>query len=271
MTVRRIGKGGVATSFIVKKSVLKRLLRGGSLECQKNIDADPGWLQLSQVLQNIPGKGIATMLGKIPEQQVVVKAQLRAEAQSEFDIQDRLKDYAGFVKYLCIFECDGDKEYISRFAFVNDATKICRAKGNSMGVIIMPYYANGSLEDLLKSGVDTATDKSKLVKDTVVSVIGYLKDAYIDSGFTHGDLFTKNILLDANNKPVIIDFEKSYFDKSISTFWRDIDDLLGDVSRYLYKTQIDDACRVIMINRAYNLPPSDATLKDLIFAIQNMP
>lgn len=272
MRIQQIGKGGLHTSFIVKKSLLKKLFKGGTIEnCQENINnaidnpESPKWLQITSILQNIKGKGIATILGKINSTDVIVKTQLTAEMTKEYDMQDKLKDIQGFIKYDCTFTCNGTKEYIENFAYHGDKTRLCNTKGTTMGVIIMPYYKNGSLEEYLKKN----TDKEK-IKTIIIDVIKHIADAYTKIQFTHGDLFTKNIVLDDNYNPIIIDFEKSVFDKSLTTFWRDIDDFFGDISRYIFRNEVDIISRVIMINRAYGIEPSEKIIEDLIYAVKNL-
>lgn len=133
-----------------------------------------------------------------------------------------------------------------------------------MGVIIMPYYERGSMEeDALQNG----TLDIKMILKHVLENYGV---AYEKHGFTHGDLFTKKILLDDKGSPVLIDFEKSRFDRDSTTFWRDVDDLFGDIGRFKYKQELDDVSRVIMINRAYNIPPSMRVIQDLVDALNRL-
>jgi hypothetical protein len=60
--IQPIGKAGICTSWIVKKSLFKKLIGGKIDNCQEHIDNNPEWLQLNKVLQNIRGKGIATII-----------------------------------------------------------------------------------------------------------------------------------------------------------------------------------------------------------------
>jgi serine/threonine protein kinase len=268
MKLKQIGKGGIETSFVVGKNRLKKILKGGTSNCQQNIDKDidnkePGWLQLTSVLQNISGKGIASMIANIDTKDVVVKVQVAENAALEYQFQQQLQAQKGFIHYQCYFTCAGDKSYIEQFSN-HKKTLLCTDKGVSMGVIVMPYYPRGSLEDCLKQ------KKVRDIKTILVNTIKYVFGAFVAIGFTHGDLFTKNILLDNDDNPIMIDFEKSRMDKDQVTFWRDIDDLLGDVSRFVHKQSFDDISRVIMINRAYNVPPNDQNITDLVHAIQGI-
>jgi len=277
--LRQIGKGGMYTSFVLKKSLLKKLAKGGANECQDNINSEidnkdkntPPWLQIKSVLQNIKGKGIATVLGSIDTKDVVIKAQSKYEADKEFNTQQKLKDMSGFIQYTCLFTCEGNKSYIENFAFHGDNTRLCNAKGVTMGIIVMPFYKKSSLEDYLKTSVEN--DKMQKIKQCMIKVIENITNAFNDRSFTHGDLFSKNIVLDDEYNPIIIDFEKSGFEENnqkLSTFWRDLDDFLGDMSRYAFRQELDIISRIILINRAYGLGPSGKPIEDLLFALKNI-
>jgi serine/threonine protein kinase len=268
-----IGKRGAYTSWVVQKGDLQRILsRGGAgKSCQESIDDDidkgsADWLQLVQVLQNIRGKGIATMIGKIDGNQVVVKAQLARDAQSEYQIQEQLRRMQGFIRYECMFTCAGKKDYIEQFGTVNNKTKLCLARGTGMGVIVMPYYTNGSLEMYLRR---TKKPNIDLVKRVLQTVVWNLFQAYDALGFTHGDLYPKNIVLDESNSPVLLDFEKSLFNSPhrLMTFWRDIDDLFDEVARYVLQDSLNDVARIVINHLARKQEPTQQLIKDLADAI----
>ena len=230
-------------------------------------------MQLVTTIQNIKGKGIATLLGKVKEKDVIVKVQFADQAKNEHDIQQTLKsnDVQGFVEFLCFATCEGDKDYIESFALFNDASRLCKAKGVSMGVIIMPYYKNKSFEDFLKTYVKV--DKEKISSRIVEKTIRSLFDAYDKTGFTHGDCFPKNVVLDHEYQPIIIDFEKSAFDSpnKVMRFWRDIDDFMGDVSRYVFHGKLDDICRGhVFMNLAMNQGPTEDNIRKLIDAVSEL-
>jgi len=272
--IKRIGKGGLYTSFIIKKTLLYKLIKniigGDNKECQDKINNDidnplsPAWLQIHKILQNIPGKSIATILGKIESKEIVIKAQLNINAQSEYSIQQQLQNIPGFINYICLFQCAGDREYIERFAYYGDETRMCKMKGTDIGIIIMPYYKNGSLEEFLKNY--KGIDKNSLIKQLLISIIKNLFVAYKQVGFTHGDLYPKNIVLNDTFDPIIIDFEKSTFNNQNKAyiFWHDIDDLLIDTSRYVYSCDVTELCRNILFYRAYNKDPNDENITSII-------
>lgn len=97
--------------------------------------------------------------------------------------------------------------------------------------------------------------------------------AYIKTGFTHGDCFPKNVVLDEEYRPIVIDFEKSAFDtpNKVTRFWRDIDDFMGDVSRYLFHGKLDDICRIhVFMNLAMSEEPTEDNIRKLIDAVSNL-
>jgi len=272
--VRSIGKAGAFTSWIVKKSALRKMTGGTMRDCQTNIESDidngkATWLQLQKVIQNIPGKGIATILGTIQGTDVVVKAQETGEANKEYAMQAKLADLPGFVQYHCLFTCHVAKDYIQSFATVNEQKMLCTAKGNSMGVIVMPYYKNGSFEEVLKRA---SLDKDKCINIWKAIIVNYV-GAYNAKEMTHGDFFTKNVVLDDDMQPFILDFEKSQFnaERRRDMFWNDMDNMCLDLSRYTaFSSQIYDVARVLTIHRAYGQEPTPEIIRDLLAAIDRL-
>lgn len=279
----RLGNVGAMTSWVVPKKDLllrilrrrnERLLRGGAsiTDCQRRIDEeiDGGrrWLQLEHVLQNLRGEGIATLLGRIRSDRVVVKVQPRAAAEREMAVQSQLADVEGFARFHCLFECDGGPGYVETFGTVGEVMRdrVCSSKGDALGIIVMPYHAGGSLEDVLRNGRYDERD----VKDAIAVVVRALYEAYRRKRFTHGDTFTKNVVLDDRGRPILIDFEHSAFEGSLVQFWRDLDNLLGDVGRYWQdKTSTLDAItRVMIVHRAYEHAPDERVISDIIEAVR---
>jgi len=273
MNIQGVGKAGSFTSFIVKKSILKKLVGGAIKNCQKHIDDqiegnNTSWLQLQKVLQNVRGKGIATMIGKIESKTVIVKVQSASLAQHEYDIQRQLENMKGFIKYHCLFYCGGSKAYIEQFSTVGENTKVCKNKGSDIGVIIMPYYTNGSLEDVLNKIEDL--EKLKSILRTII--LNYSL-AYRSLGYVHGDFFCKNIVLDSDNIPIIIDYEKSHFKhyRNCDIFWNDLDNLCLDMSKNkLLSQKMFDIARVFTIHRAYQQEPTEQVITDILRAIDNI-
>jgi serine/threonine protein kinase len=254
--MKRIGNIGINTSFIIQKSKLKKKLIGGSCQedIDKEIDGKHDWLQLVKVIQSIEGKGISTLLGRIPTKEVVIKIQEADKGSKEYEIQDKLKDFDGFIKFECLFFCQGDKKYIESFANLQEHKQLCKAKGFSMGIILMPYYKKGSLENY---GI--------IQKDIISTIILNYFNAYDKTGFIHADLFPKNIVLDDHENPIIIDYENGYFNDKINNhtyFWRDLTDLLSYVK---YEKDLSHVIRIhCMMNGAYNKKPTLELINNLI-------
>jgi len=57
--------------------------------------------------------------------------------------------------------------------------------------------------------------------------------AYSIDRFCHGDLFTKNVLLDRDLKPIITDLERAHFDSFGQQFWMDMTDLFDNIIRHV--------------------------------------
>lgn len=239
-------------------------------DCQtkldKQMDKKDDWIQLQRVFQNLKGKNIATIQGTLEKtKDVVVKIQPFSESMREYQFQEILKIERGFVDFHCIVSCGSPKEYIESYGNSGQPKQqLCDRKGNVLGIIVMPYYKNGSLEDFLKK--NNKIDKLKKIKTIVALVIVCYFVAYKNHMFIHGDLFTKNILIDDNYLPLIIDFEKSSFGDSNKTryFWRDLQNFLEDVYRYTKINQIDTIIKNhILMNMAYNKEPTLKIIKEI--------
>ncbi len=290
-TIQRTGNVGAMSSWVVSKKELLRRYRahasrkqkGGGTQvenCQENADAEidggPAWLQLSRVLQNLTGKGIATMLGRLSKhgnERVVVKVQDAAAALRELEVQKRLAGLDGFVEFHCMFRCAGDKQYIESYGTAAELrrSRVCAAKGLEMGVILMPYYDGGSLESMLRtknqSGRPWSAEEDALVASVLSKVIRDVYRAYETQRFVHGDLFAKNIVLTAEGEPALIDFELSKFDEPGMRFWRNVESLLGDVGNYWKQRELDDIARTLFVHMAYDVAPSRRTVDDLLAAL----
>jgi hypothetical protein len=253
--MKRIGNIGINTTFIIKKPLFKNIVKDENCqkEINKEIEGKHEWLQLNNIIQSIKGKGISTLLGKIQTKEVIIKIQEANEAKKEYDIQNELKYYNGFINFECLFYCDGDKKYIESFGNLEEKRKLCRAKGITMGIILMPYYKNGSIEKYI------------IYKNIIEKVLKNYLYVYNDKGFVHSDFFPKNIILDDNMNPIIIDFEKSYYNinKNDHTyFWRDLTDFISYIK---YEKDLSDIIRKhCMLNGAYNNKPTNELIDNLI-------
>ena len=134
---------------------------------------------------------------------------------------------------------------------VKEYERLCRVKGVYMGIILMPYYKNKSLDKYIS--VD---------KIIIENLIKNYYTLYDKTGFIHGDFYPKNVILDDDNNPLIIDFENSYFNGTYIQFWRDLTDFFSTIK---YHKDLNDIVRShCMMNGAYNKKPSIELIIKLI-------
>jgi serine/threonine protein kinase len=257
------GKIGPSTSFRV---------RSCQEEMDKQIDRknQHAWLQLQRALQNVPGKAIATMVGHVHKHgDVIVKVQMASLAKREWDTAQHLKDVRGFIQFLCYFTCAGDAKYIEDFSPLTTHKHVCIKKGSQMGIVMMPFYPSGSLEDWLVKLQQNNAQSVAFLKLILCKTTFYVFQAFSQKGFTHGDLFAKNILLQ-DTEPIVIDYEKSSLSPdNHQRFWRDLDDLFGDVGRFVMGRELDEISRRhIYMNLAYDRPPTARHIRDICLALQ---
>lgn len=250
--------------------------------CQHKMDNDIDnnentFIQLAKVLQNVRGKNIATLEGILEgNESIAIKVQYSAEAKKEYEFTNLLKDHDGFIQYKCYFTCNANKEYFERYA-LQDATniKVCSSKGSNMGIIVMPLYSLGSFEAFLKDK-RKHKEKGKYIRVILIKVINNYFKAFRKLHFLHGDFFAKNILLETYEDPIIIDFEKSTIDNSKDTlmFWRDIQDLLSEVSMYVGfqggSPMYDLIRKHCGMNLAYNKMPTRDLINEMVVDLKNL-
>tara|TARA_Y100000389_G_scaffold192087_1_gene219149 strand:- start:8380 stop:8835 length:456 start_codon:yes stop_codon:yes gene_type:complete len=147
---------------------------------------------------------------------------------------------------------NGDNKYIESFAMFKEGEKLCKEKGISMGVIMMPYYKNSSLNDY-----------KEVDKKIIEKILKNYAKIYNETGFIHGDFFPKNIIMDDKKNPIFIDFELSFFDKGNNLqFWRDITDFLSIIK---YSKNLDQVIKDhCIMNTVYNKEPTKNIIDKLI-------
>ena len=97
--ITNIGQNGdYNTSFIIDKCQNK---------INNEINSKNQWLYFMEIIQNIKGKEIITLKGVIDKKkQVVLKIQNFQLGEKEFNIQEKLSNYNGFIKFYCHFSCN---------------------------------------------------------------------------------------------------------------------------------------------------------------------
>jgi serine/threonine protein kinase len=263
-SIRQIGKSNVNSPSINTSYVLSN--------CQSKLNSsientNRHWIQLKKVFQNLDGKHIATILGVLEENsEVVVKIQPIYLARNEFMFEQKLRSFRGFIEFGCMVTCGSSIDRIDKIKDVKKE-KLCDRKGDNIGIIVMPYYKNGSFKDFLESYKGTNKHKHT-IHLAVLAVLAYYA-AYKKLGFVHGDFYSKNVIVDENYRPLIIDFEQSSFNspRKLSLFWRDIENFLNCIYPYVDKT-LDTIIRThVVMNNAYSIEPNDTIIKGLTDAI----
>ena len=128
----------------------------------------------------------------------------------------------------------------------------------------MQYYSNGSLEDKLSTL--NYDELFTIVKNVITN---YFK-ACVQNNFIHGDFEPKNIILNDNNEPFIIDFENSNFTGNIMSFWRDLDRFFYIIQRCI-EFDLNNFIRDnITMHMAYNRKPTEEIIILLLNNFQNI-
>ena len=262
-SIRQIGKSNADNTSYVLSNCQNQ--SNSSIERTKN-----HWIQLKKVFQNLEGKHIATILGVLENNQdVVVKIQSIEKARNEFMFERKLRSFRGFIEFGCMATCGTQPSEIINYGRAETKpTKIlCNKKGDNIGIIVMPYYKNGSFKEFLKN---KATNKH-IRHITTLAILSYYI-AYKKLGFAHGDFYTKNVVIDENYRPLIIDFEQSSFNspRKLSLFWRDIENFLNGVYPYVDKSLDDIIRKHVVMNNAHSIEPDDSIIKGLIDAISGV-
>jgi serine/threonine protein kinase len=257
--ITNIGKNGdYNTSFIINKCQNK---------INNEINSKNQWLYFMEIIQNIKGKEIITLKGIIDKKkQVVLKIQNFELGKKEFDIQKKISNCSGFIKFYCHFNCNiNPKFYNGSYIKGNKIeNKLCNSKGNKMWINIMQYYSNGSLEDKL------STLNYDELFTIVKNVINNYFKAYVQDNFIHGDFEPKNIILNDNNEPLIIDFENSNFTGNIMSFWRDLDRFFYIIQRCINFDLNNFIRDNITMHMAYNRKPTEEIIILLLNNFQNI-
>ena len=128
----------------------------------------------------------------------------------------------------------------------------------------MQYYSNGSFEDKLLTL--NYNELSTIVKSIIINYF----NAFLQENFIHGDFEPKNIILNNNNEPLIIDFENSNFTGNIMSFWRDLDRFFYIIQRYI-KFNLNNFIREnIIMHMAFNKKPTEDIIVLLLNNFQNI-
>lgn len=210
------------------------------VQCGKAITDDTpttqGWLDNLTFLKTTPlAKSQQMSHKKLLEgilqkhKSVVVKIADKSEnIKIEYDTYERLfaADVKGIVHYFCYFECNDDIKRIGDYT-----PHVCKGTGNTMRLLIMERIPNKSFQE------HEWHEKDKdVIKSCIKQVICTALDAFLKTGFVHGDLHCNNILIKRTTvktieysfgsvsvvkyKTRLMDFEFSKFDQDVAQFFK---------------------------------------------------
>lgn len=261
-------------TFLIPRSVLTTLLCNSLTDSSfqnmfdDSIRGGREWIHLQKVLQNIPGRDIATLIAAVEGEQIVLKLQPALQAQKERDVCRRLEQggVTGFIHFACMLRCGIASAGSLGPSGTTPST--CLVTGCSVVATAMEYYPNGSLEDYIQQNQTPWTT----IVHVLCDVVNNSYRAYTFAGFCHCDLFAKNVLLDKDLTPIITDLEKAEFDSPGQSFWRDMTDFFDDITRHAPKLSkerdLQDIIRKhVVMPRAYNIHPTQDGVDALVHSL----
>lgn len=177
--------------------------------CDKNVIGDKNtreWLIIKNLL--VDKKVVQGLMYNV--QKVVIKIGKKEDMDKDYNINQLLQNYKGFIRYICRFSCKDDlNKYKHENGSWSGTDGFCEANGvDKTNAIIMPYY---ELSSMLRYNwtKDNFNIFKKLLKDVVKTLIYTNKEI----GFLHNDIHLDNVILKNNTRGEliikIIDFEKS--------------------------------------------------------------
>jgi serine/threonine protein kinase len=147
----------------------------------------------------------------------------------------------------CFFRCDDDYKSITEKTITENNKYLCKKKGNTMSVLLMPYYKLGNMRDF-----DFYIHQQAFyscMKQTILSMI----ELCHNQGFYHNDLHAGNVLLKKTSqktleyivndkiytiktngyKVILMDFEASVLVDKPKTRYYNKDFLEKDILRFI--------------------------------------
>jgi serine/threonine protein kinase len=157
------------------------------------------WLLVERYLSSKQYNVLLGSLRNIQYKNVIIKFGEVADMNKEYTLSKLAYEHnvPNFIKFICAFTCEDDIENIKTRDFTIH-NYICKNKGDSLGVIIMPYYHFGSLNNYRWT-----KDNFHILKSTLRQVVYSILFAFEKFGFVHGDLHLDNIILRNTNKKTI--------------------------------------------------------------------
>jgi hypothetical protein len=192
-----------------------------------------GWLAIKKLLVD---DRYNVLLGTLKNyKEVVVKFGSPNAIIKEYELSKIAHNHRipNFIKFLCLFTCNDDEEAIKHQNF------ICNGPGNVLGIIVMPYYPEGNLDNYHWNRSNLS-----VLKNVLVQAVWSLLYAYEQFNFLHGDMHIGNILLRKTKKTslqygehslnilglytIIMDFGRSFTKENAAVeVYKSIDRLLS--------------------------------------------
>lgn len=150
-------------------------------------------------------------------EKVIIKIGEDEKIAHEYLISKKLYKCKGFVKFVCFFHCEDN----FRDFFHGKKRSLCKSRGDSMKIIIMPFFPLGSIAGFLWN-----EENINVLRNCLAIACLQYADAYLKTHFVHNDFHAGNILLKHSKervmiggvRPWICDFENSKFDDSDVAF-----------------------------------------------------
>ncbi len=144
---------------------------------------------------------------------LVVKIGTSESLKKEYLIGERIQNIPGFMKYICLTQCN-DK--LERYQNIASKTKICPSDTNnsishdhSTNILVMPYMQDSSVRKfkwLNQSSNHMNEERLGLFKSVLKQIILSNYFAFTKHDFLHSDSHLDNVLM-RRTKKVVIDYD----------------------------------------------------------------
>lgn len=160
--------------------------------CKEKIMGDSNtrdWLIMKNLL--LDEKVIQGILFRTSE--VVIKLGKKEEIDREYDINEKLQNFKGFVRYICRFSCKDDlNKYKHENGMWSDNGFCDPNEPDKTNAIIMQYYPLGSIQ---RPKYEWIYCNFKILKDLLKQVVEILIFTNKSIGFLHNDIHLDNVML----------------------------------------------------------------------------
>ena len=190
----------------IRKLIKTSSTRRGSdikyyIECENRITKETpntsGWLEIEKTLNPTNRRELSHILKGIFERRrkVVAKVSDRGTLKKEYDLGLKLyRTSPGFIKYICYFSCNDDYR---KYKEVDKVSSLCYGKGDTMNVLVLPYYELGSVRDYDWTG------KTHILIQCMKQIILSYFQSFLATGFYHNDIHLANVLIKPTTKEFI--------------------------------------------------------------------